>query len=252
MSARFPVDVITGNGTFSGHVGIAGVPVTSDVMLSVAAGTVNAAPIRLDRGSLTTIPVCGNIMYDGHMVADVCGGLRTHLDATIFIQYNPTTITDSAPNVETSLLGVLGTGIGTRVLPGYLLRLGKTIRLKHRTTLSTRNGKDATMSIYIGSNVLASTITYTNNTTDVYAEIDLDILCASMAGTVATVVVSGRTLYGTGPSGSTVSMRYIHGIIAGIQTTLPNTIDVTFKWSDVDIDVRNTLTTDITTLQLID
>lgn len=249
MSAYIPTGVSTGWGAFSGHVAVSGASVDPASMVYVPAGTTNTAQLRLYKGVATTTPVCGNVSYDGHLCVDMCGGLRTYVDTTIFIQPTPYHI----PNTDVvhpkySLLGLDATAIGTRNLPQYSLKYGKIIRLKNRSLLSYQNNKQSIMEFSIDGHAVAIPLTYTNNGTNVYAEIELDFVVTSVVANVAEVDLIGRTMFGTGPTGSAVGSRYLTGTISGIDVTVANEFNATFQWVG-DTSALNDLTAMMSTLQ---
>lgn len=253
MSASFSEGVSTGWGLFSGHVAVAGAAIDSNSMIYVPAGTATDAQIRMHKGVATTVPVCGNMSYDGHLCMDMCGGLRTYVDTHMFIQPVPYVIANTlaTPHLEYSLLGLDANAIGTRILPSYSLKYGKIIRLKNRSLLSYLNNKTSTMRFSIGASTVAVPLTYVNSGTAVYAEIEVDFLVSSVAGDLATVTLIGRTLFGTGPTGSAVGSRYITGTINNIDITISNELKVTFQWDDGDTNAGNHLISQMNTLQYL-
>jgi hypothetical protein len=191
------------------------------------------------------------LFYTGLLGMDLCGGLRAYMDACIFNQTTPKTIADSPPNSEESLING---GVGSTTIPAHTLHVGATIRFKNRTSLSGRQNKQSTMRVYIGAAVFSSTLIYGAHMTDSYAEIELDLIVVSLdSGTgLAQMRVMGRTLFGTGPTGSVVNMRYLNGVMADVNTLVANVFNVTYQWDDVNPDVRNTLTTYVNTVHVFD
>lgn len=238
---------------FNSNVGVSTAGLDDGVSMNLPSGTTSLVPLRLNRGVLTATPVCGNLGYDGHFAVDMCGGLRTYVDCTFFVQHDPITITDVAPGGPNLEVSLLGTGNkGTKILPAHSLRLSKIVRVRNRTLLSTKTNKGSYMRFKLDGNVLESYIQYTSNTTNVYAEIDVDMVVQEVVGGLATVNVAGRTIFGTGASGAGVGMRFIHGTISNVNTALPNDIEITFQWENARYDAANTLTTILSTLQYLD
>ena len=80
--------------------------------------------------------------------------------------------------------------------------------------------------------------------------VEADIVVDQVVGNLAVVHVVGRTLYGTGSSGSAAAMRYLQGLLNDIDLTASNELDVTFQWGEDSYDARNTLTTNLTTIKI--
>lgn len=236
----------------NGHIGLGGTPPSTNYWLNVPAGTTTTSAMRLHRASdpPTTLE-CGQLFYTGLLGMDLCGGMRSYMDACIFNQTSPKTIADNPPNAEESLFDG---GVGSTVIPAHTLHVGATIRYKNRTSLSGKPNKQTTMRVYVGPSVLTSTLSYGANMVDVYAEIEADIIVESVdPGTgLAQLRVMGRSLYGTGSSGGSPSMRYLHGALANVNTLVANLFDMTFQWSDTNPDPQNTLTTYVNTVHVFD
>jgi len=235
-----------------GYLGIGSALPTQSYWLNMPPGSTTTGAMCIQRANdpPTTLQ-CGQLFYTGQLGMDLCGGLRSYATMCIFNQTATQTVADSPPNSELSLFDG---GVGSRTLPAHTLKQGVVIRIKNRTLLSCRQNKDATMNVYVGANSITSTVTYGANLTNSYAEIELDLVAVNIdPGTgVGDIMVMGRTLYGTGPTGSAVNMRFLTGTIAGVNTFVPNTVDITFQWSDLNGDARNTLTTYINTLHIFD
>ena len=187
-------------------------------------------------------------MDDLEMLKTVKSGLRGVSGMTLFTSNAPVTITDV--NTGNPAVSMFGPGRGAKKLPAYSLTFGKMLRYTNKSILSARNGKDSTIIVTIDGLSYSSTITYTANFTNSFADIDLDIIVTAMSGNIATVSLMGRSQFAP-TSGSNVYTRFIIGTINNLDTTQDSLLDVQFQWSDLNFNSANTITSVTNILQLV-
>jgi hypothetical protein len=217
---------------------------SSDARLRIAAGDASVAPLWIMPGANTTNVVPGQIMVNNAMYVDVSGSLRGNGKINIYTQTADVTVTDLAvdPNPETSLFT---SGTGTHIFPANSITVDRVIGVKMMGVISTVATKTAAIKVYIGANSITDSITYADTATSVYWELDLDVKCTLIAGTVGTMQVMGKSIFGTGASGAHPAMRYLRGTISVADVTASNTLNVTFQWGDPNRNIANTITAEV-------
>lgn len=198
--------------------------------------------IKIHKQDVTLLPKCGQIHYDGHYIFDICGGLRTYMKGNLMTINGSTTITDIAnpliPNPEVSFTDKYS---GSKILPIGSIIANRVLHIYFRGSLGTRNNKEAFLRVYVGNSVLSTSLIYSSNTSSTYFDADISLTVYSIINGTATINACGRTLFGTGVSGSTGAMRYIIGTLT-VDTTIDNTVDVTYQLGDASRNVLNTVT----------
>jgi len=158
----------------------------------------------------------------------------SHQDTTVlFTQTASVTIANTT--VATS---VLSTGVGSVTLPANLLSIGTQIRMRVAGFHSSTGNPSITVVLKLGATTIATSaaITGGNGSNDGFL-IFLDMTCRT-AGVSGTVIAQGQyqELHSNGGIGGVTALAPVT-----INTTIAQTIDVTFKWGAAD--AGNTCTT---------
>lgn len=125
-----------------------------------------------------------------------------------------------------------GGAIGSKVIAANSLGVGDIIRINTKVLLSTGVNQEATQGIYFGNvKVIEAIGTLPSNLVERYAELEFDMKVLSI-GENGTLCGMGRTLINSITGINTVVMRQLvtQGAVT-VNTTIDNTIDLTYKWA---------------------
>lgn len=150
---------------------------------------------------------------------------------TLFSQTGDKTVANSV--VETTLFDG---GVGSLVLTPNFLIVGRHLRLKLKGYHSSTANPTATVNIKLGGTTIATGTAASGNGTNDGVYIEAEFTCRSI-GVGGTVACSGlyNELQTTGAKEGLVKIG-----TTTIDTTIAQTIDVTFTWSAAD--AGNTIT----------
>lgn len=130
---------------------------------------------------------------------------------------------------ETTLVG---SGVGSNVLPSNFFAVGKVLKVQMRGILSETGTPTLQIKIKYGSTVILDTtaITLTGGIPANAAwTLGADICCRS-AGATGTIQCAGGFGYQTASGTSSVNYNWLPSNLATIDTTASNTLDVTVTW----------------------
>lgn len=127
----------------------------------------------------------------------------------------------------------LTNAIGTTLVRANTLKVGDIYRIETKVLLSTGVSQVATQRVKFGGVLLLENSgTLPNSLTDNYAEIQLDLRVLTL-GSTGTITVQGRSLIQSTTGISTVVMRSMFSPSpVTINTTIDNTIDLTYQWAE--------------------
>jgi hypothetical protein len=151
-------------------------------------------------------------------------GAKEWLNSSLFTQTNTATVSNTV--AETT---ILGTGIGTLILPANFLNVGKVIELDLAGYMNTSGTPNLRVRVYLGSTVIydSGNIT-TNATTNAGFQSKYVITCRTV-GASGTVFTQGVLSYAT----SSTTAHHIDGgqtSAVTVNTTVSNTLNVTVEW----------------------
>ena len=170
---------------------------------------------------------------------DVKGDITKGLERSIVPGIAFTQTADRTIGNTTTETTMFSTGVGSLSIPANTLVAGRTYRIKLKGYASGTNGDTSTIKVKIGSTELVSSTGNWQTLTDIGFTLEFDFTCRT-TGTTGTVAGNGFSLVSGGQGFSTVSMRALLAGTDTINTTIANTIDLTYQWSDAK--AGNTIT----------
>jgi len=168
------------------------------------------------------------------------------------ISYNPVKFRQTADKtitnttVETTLFG---TGVGSLVIPANTFVAGSTIRLRMQGVISSPkdSAEEVTFKVYLGNTVLTQMTGNLFQGMEAAALIiDLLITCRSI-GSNGTVMPAGAVIIEIRSVGYQSLIRLNSSNPISINTTIDNTLNLTFKWTAAK--VANSITTNVSLVE---
>lgn len=180
------------------------------------------------------------VLPPGYYVLLGCDSLGWHVAPTlkqvpIFTQTADVTVANT-----TSELTLLGSGIGSLTLPANFFYPGRSIRVKLWGYFTNAGNPTMTMSLKLGSTIIATTgvSTMGPNVSTTLQENEILLTCRS-SGATGKIMAQGRCICGT------VIMGWVNTAEATIDTTQALTIDVTNTWGTASASNSITITNTI-------
>ena len=210
-------------------------------------GTALYANAKLNLGAITNAsPASGDFWYDTTQktFASMVNGATSYLSGVIFNQNSSVTVANTA--TETSLLG---TGLGSATLPANFATVGRSIRVRSYGYISNTATPSAALRIKVGSvTILTSTGTLPSGLSNALVEFDFTFRFATI-GATGTIIGQGSTKITSGAFVSSVGRPLVMTAPATIDTTIANTLDVTYQWGTAS--GSNTITMTNATIEVI-
>ncbi len=159
--------------------------------LGVALDTFIGGKLNLTAKAATTVN--GDIWQDStqNSISTYISGAQQQISGVIWTKTSTTTLSNWT--TATTILGAVGTGVGTLTIPANLLKVGKTIRLRLKGLMTTAtNGYTYNFNVTLGGTSLRSTgaLTPAASLSNREWVLDLDITCIT-TGSSGTVMSSG-------------------------------------------------------------
>jgi hypothetical protein len=203
----------------------------SDSYLTIG-GSSSSTPIRIKSQSYTPT-TNGDIWHDStySMFNYFMAGIRHFLPGRLFTSTSSATVANTT--TETS---VVGSGVGSNVLPNNFLTAGKSLKIRAWGRLSSVSSATITMKVKFGSTVLCTTAAHTtHNITNDSWYLESMITCRT-TGSSGTVWANGR-FYDTSDlihMGNTATIT--------VNTTTTQTVTVSAQWNNAS--ASNTISCD--------
>jgi hypothetical protein len=203
----------------------------SDAYLTIG-GSSSSTPLRIKSQSYTPT-TDGDIWHDStyKMFNYFMAGIRHFMPARLFTSTASATVANT-----TSETSVVGSGVGSNVLPNNFLTVGKSLKIRAWGRLSSVSSATITMKVKFGSTVLCSTAAHTtHNITNDSWYLESMITCRT-AGSSGTVWANGR-FYDTSDliqMGNTATIT--------VNTTTTQTVTVSAQWNTAS--ASNTISCD--------
>ncbi len=162
-------------------------------------------------------PTAGNVVAT---MADVGGGASSGMYAQTVVSG---TITNTT--AETS---IVGSGVGSLSVPADAFVVGDSFHAKIGGVISAQNSDEITVNIKAGATTLASTgLISLEAVTSLGWEMEMDFTIAAI-GAAGDICTNGNFAYNR----NTGSLEgYVFQDIQPIDTTVPNTLDITIQWN---------------------
>lgn len=191
-------------------------------------------------------PAAGDFWYDSTrktFLMDV-NGLPLVNTGVMYVQTASVTLANST--TETSLIGA---GLGTLTLPANWATVGKTIRVRSHGYISDTATPSTTLKIKLGSvTLITSTGTLPSGLSNAGVLFEFDLTFRSVGATGA-VIGQGTSRITSGAFVSSLARALVMAAPATVDTTVPNTLDVTYQWGTAS--ASNTITITNMTLEVI-
>ena len=201
-------------------------------------GTTLYANAKLNLGAVTNpSPVDGDLWYDTAQKAFAAriAGATAYRGGVLFIQNSSVTVANTT--TETSLLG---TGVGSATLPANFAVAGRSIRVRSYGYISKTATPTATLRIKIGTvTIITSVGSLPSGLSNALVEFDFTFRFATI-GATGTIIGQGSTKITSGAFVSSVGRALVMTAPATIDTTIANTLDVTYQWGTAS--ASNTVT----------
>lgn len=211
-----------------------------NLVAGVASRYVIASPVTFASGLSAEIGSLGTNGVD-FLLKESSNNLGWAIPSTTrFVQTADKTIANS--NAETT---IIGTGVGTLEFPANYFTVGKTIKIHIRGFHSSIANPLITLAIKLNSTTIVTDAVASGNGTNDGFLIDADITFRTV-GATGTVSVGGH-YQETHNSGSSIGL--VQAGTTTIDTTIAQTLDVTWTWNVADI--RNTVTSQATLVEVI-
>jgi hypothetical protein len=157
--------------------------------------------------------------------------LRNQVIPRLFTQTADQTVT--ATTTETTLIG---TGLGTLVVPANTFQVGDTFQLKMCGYINAHNNDTFTFKLKSGSTILATSgaITMSTATAKVF-ELMCDFCIRAIGSTgVAEIVSNGSFGYNKNGSNTHEGQNFLDTNNTTFNTTIGNTLDITVQFSSTN------------------
>lgn len=200
--------------------------------LDLPAATASQPSVVIQPGSNPSSPPDGGLWHNltERSLVSSLAGINQYISGTIFTQTASKTIVNT-----TTKTTLLGTGIGSRLLPANFWTPGKTIFIKASGFMGTAVTPNVTLNLEIGGVAIIATPTTgvsSTLTSPEYFEIELILTCRT-TGVAGTIMAQGRFSYHDNTTGTNPLEMIEFGPMTTatvVNTTTSGTIEINFTW----------------------